>query len=229
MPTIPNPPKALTYVYKTQNISGNEKAQFVVTLQCGVTGDTTNKDRVWGSTSTINLPTRVNAADGSLTLGITEDGTASVQGKDYWCFAANDVGKVISTNATLKYAEFNLGQWDRPTGEVEAFQDFAAVIPCRVPKNAQPFPVVEWTVNGDVIESSNSDYSVSASGDLDINVVKSEMNGKKYSCRIVNHHVTYTYESDSSATLTVKGTVPTLLNTRLCFIKCYNEQCQKFL
>ena len=217
MPKIPNPPKALTYVYKTKNVSGDDKAPFSVTLQCGVTGDTTKKDRVWGSTSVINLRALVDGVDGSLTLTrITEDGTASVEGEDYWCFAANDVGRVISTNATLKYAEFNLGQWDRPSGEVEAFQDFAAVIPCRVPKNAQPFPVVEWTVNGVVIESSNSDYSVSASGDLDIEVVKSGMNGKKYSCRVVNFLVTYTYESVSSATLTVKGTVPTLLNTRLC-------------
>jgi hypothetical protein len=192
-------------VYKERYNGQNDPLSFPVTLSCNTKDDSDSV--VWYTSGTLTDLNKFTNADKSLALpGITEDQSASVAGTDYWCCATNTVGTVCSKNHTLFYASFLIHKWIRAPDTISAFHGYDAVIPCRVPSDAQPPATVEWTVDGTVIDSNDDSdkYTYVPSGDLEIDNVRRDMNGSVYVCRVTNFRVTFSLHSGRSTTLLVR-------------------------
>ena len=203
VPKIVTPPKFEQVVYDKKGV-GDAEGPYEVTIQCEVENDS-GDSRQWDSTATASLIPYIQN-DGSLKLtSIAKDDTASVSGVDYWCYASNDIGRVVSTNGTLVYATFNSGNWEKPIGVIEALDGYTAVIPCEVPDDAKPHPMVQWQVDNEDLDLTKPENVVLPSGNLQIDPVSKSMDGKEFFCTVTNQFVTYSISSPKHATLRVQG------------------------
>ena len=99
--------------------------------------------------------------------------------------------------------DFDTDNWIQPSGTITGYVDNQVLIPCTVPTDAVPVPVVVWFENGVLLNMTSFPYVLSPSGNLYINPVSMNMNESTYFCQITNYHITYQLNS-TTATLIVK-------------------------
>ncbi|XP_065845741.1 contactin-2-like isoform X2 [Oscarella lobularis] len=199
-PSISDPPKSQT-VFTTHS----DGTQWSVQLTCKTLHDTTpSSNRQWKRSFGDIVPSQAIQADGSLLLTSIQAGIqATKDGNRYQCIAENPIGKVLSSSAVLTYANFDTANWIEPSGTITGYVDNQVLIPCTVPADAVPVPVVIWFENGVQLVTSSSPYALSPSGNLYINPVQVNLNESTYYCQITNYHITYQLSS-TTATLIVR-------------------------
>ena len=216
-PSISDPPKSQT-VFTTHS----DGTQWSVQLTCKTLHDTTpSSNRQWKRSFGDIVPSQAIQADGSLLLTSIQAGIqATKDGNRYQCIAENPIGKVLSSSAVLTYAsrrpivasthvrsfsslDFDTANWIEPSGTITGYVDNQVLIPCTVPADAVPVPVVIWFENGVQLDTSSSPYALSPSGNLYINPVQVNLNESTYYCQITNYHITYQLSS-TTATLIVR-------------------------